>query len=169
MAAGHKPIVLMGDMSDIDLSRDNLDPVIRKWAEDFQDLSALADEGGLTRMDFGFDPSVENHINLVLFGRFGEEENMMAIKDLYEWEDNGRQGPPPSDKDIGEYLGYTEQDVKAWNLVNTLSSAARYAPFLIPAINDYMLQHNVPNRDAHVAHMLANPTEHQFDIPKAGM
>lgn len=161
----------MSDMSDVDLSRNDIDPVIRKWTEDFHDMAVAAEDGTLLRQDFYLDPPHDapygtEPIHFVLFGRHGEEQNMQSIADLYEWEEGGCKGPPPTDKDMGELLGYTQEDVKAWNLVNTLSSAARYAPFLIPAINDYMINHNVPNRDAKIENMLANPTDRQIDIPR---
>lgn len=170
LASGHKPVVMMGDMSDIDLSRDDIDPVIRKWTQDYHDMAAAAEDGKILRRDFTFNPTerfeVQQPIQFTLFGNHGEEQAMQDIEDLYKWEEGGQKGPPPTDKDYGELLGYTEQDVKAWKLSGIVHTAARFAPFMIPAINDFMMNDLAPARDAKIERMLANPTERQIEIPR---
>lgn len=160
MMAGHKPIVMMADYSQDDLEDPDMNPVIRKWAGDFKKLEQLADEGKILRKDFSVElSSPHRQIDLVLFGREGEETNMQAIQDLYDWEVSGCQGPPPHDKDMGYYLGYSESDVKAWNLACALSAAAKYVPFLTPAIGRYMKEYNTPARDSAIQQKLQTPTE----------
>jgi hypothetical protein len=149
MVAGVKPITLMGDYEGVEITADT-DPTIKKWADDFHELSYMADQGQLLRQDITLTNPNNQEIKLVLFGQHGQEEPMQKIIDAYEWEENGCQGPEPTE-DMGIHLGYSEADVKLWNVMN---ATLRYAPFLAGAVNDYMTEVNVPRRDANVQRML---------------
>jgi len=161
MDAGIKPVTLMGSFEGLNVSEDS-NPMILKWEREYHEMAEMAENGDLLRMDFTVQDEEGNDVNFTLFGQHGEENAMNDIVNAYEYE-FGVEGAEPPERDMGLNLGYSEADVRLWNVMNAVM---RYAPFLGDAVNNYMQEINVPRQQANIQRMLseadnagARPTE----------